>query len=362
MLTPSTAHLWVPCSLAGNLLASGRYHGAGRPAPKSDSRREGICAARAAEVATIQGITDARELIGHEHPNGWRVDQEMAHHVMGYLEYCRQWGDVIAAEVPVELYGGLIRGRLDTTTVSSQSVVRVFDLKYGWRLVEAYQNWPMLCYGLGEVLKLGRPVDLELHIYQPRPHHPDGPARVWRIAAHEVDGWLKWLYAVATEARDNPRASVGPHCDHCPAQVGCVANAQTSYALYAAHGERRQHDHSAEELAAELRFLEMAAELLADRRKAVTAEAEARIKAGKVVPGYFLKPRAGHRAWITTPDITELATGSSPWKQVLKSPAEMEKEGVPKHVLDVISKPPSLPPKLGNNPQEYADKMFGKAK
>lgn len=364
MLRPSDAHLWVPCSLAGNLLATGEYHATPQPDARaeSDSRREGTCAGWAAELLITGAVDHPRELVGMQHSNGWVVDLEMAHHAAGFVEYCREFGPVTQAEVPVELFGGLIRGRLDTTTdtIASGMTARIFDLKYGWRPVEAHQNWSMLCYGLATCHN----VDLEMHIYQPRPHHPDGPARVWRIEAHELEQWRAWLWAVATEARDNPRASPGPHCDRCPAQVSCVANARTGYHLYAAQAERRQHDHTAAELVGELRFLEMAEDVLAARRKAVAAEMEARMRKGEFMPGAVLKPRKGNRAWVADAEAIQLATGIDPYNRtpVLKSPAALEREGASKHMMKVLTDSPHIGFKISFDPQAYAEQMFGKAK
>jgi len=349
----------VPCSLAGNVLASGEYHATPSPDAKvmSDSRREGICAAWAAELLINGAVDHPRELLDMQHANGWRVDMEMAHHVGRYVEYCRQWGSPqLVAEAPVRLFDGLVRGRVDATGTGGE-VLRIFDLKYGWQPVEVRENWAMLCYGLA-FAQDGQAI--ELHIFQPRPHHPDGPARVWRIEAREVVSWLHWLRGVATAARDNPRASIGPHCDKCPAQVSCVANAKITYGLYEAMGERRMHGHTPEQLAAEAHFLTRAADVIADRRNAVLAEVEARIKAGKMIPGFALKPAEGNREFVAPPELLELATGVSPWKQVLKSPAEMEREGVPKHIMEVLTKKRPKGQRLTANPTAYAEKMFGK--
>lgn len=364
MLRPSDAHLWVPCSLAGHVLASGEYHATPQPPEamvESDARREGICAGWAAELLITGAVDQPRELVGMRHGNGWIIDEEMAHHAAGFVAYCRSFGPVTRAEVPVELFGGLIRGRLDATTeYGTVYTARVFDLKYGWRPVEAHHNWSMLCYGLAVTEDTDR--DLEMHIYQPRPHHPDGQRRVWRIEAAELPRWREWLWAVASEARDNPRASVGPHCDRCPALTSCHANARTSYGLYAAQQERRMVSHTAMELAAELRFLERAETIIADRRKALEAEASARIVKGELIPGYAREPRKGNRAFTAPLETVALITGREVYKPKPKSPAELEREGVPEHVMNRIAARPTIGWKLTGNPEIFAEKMFGKAK
>jgi hypothetical protein len=365
MLAPSDAHLWCVCPLAGHSLATGQYHTT-EPllippaASDSDAAREGTCAHWAAELLLLGQVDRPRDLVGQRHANGWVVDEEMAHHTAAYVEYVRSFGPVAATERTIELWG-LIRGKLDvTSTADSIFTVRVFDLKYGWKPVEARHNWAMLCYGIAAAE--GRDLDIELHIYQPRPHHPEGPARVWHIPAAEVPRWAEWLRLAAQECVDASHAVTGDHCRKCPAAVSCYANASTCYSAAGAVQETRMHDHTPEQLAAELRFLEQVEKLVSDRRKAVEAEAMARIERGKIIPGYVIEPRKGNRRFTVDAERVRLMFGPAAVKEVLRTPAELEREGISEDLIAKVTERPTVGRKLSDDPQAYAEKMFGKAR
>lgn len=372
MLTPSNAPLWVNCSLAGNVISSGNYYATpvtDPEIPNDDSRREGTCAHWAGELL-IEHPSDftANDIIGMQHKNRWVIDREMAYHAAGFVEYCRSFGPVTQAEKPISLFGGLVRGRLDTTSTAPDGLtIRIFEFKYGWRLVEATKAWAALCYALAEyennTMQPGMPVPaLEMHIYQPRPYHPEGIARVWRIEAQAVAQWHQWLYQVACEARDNPRGTPGDQCRDCPAAAGCQALAACSYSMAERMAETRMIDHTANQLAAEIKFIERAEKIVSARKKALEAEAIARLKAGKHLPGLALDTKQTNRKWKVSEDKLELMLGKGIYDQVLKTPAEMEREGASKTVIALLTERLPAGVRLTLNPESLMDKIFGKVK
>lgn len=363
MLKPSDAHLWVRCPLAGSILATGEYYGTPPldPEPVSDdSRREGTCAHWVAENVFTGRVETAREMIGHTHNNGWVVDEDMAWRVAGYIDYVRGFGTPVAAEMPVELYG-IVRGRLDTVTASSGGVVRVFDYKDGWRPVEAEQNYTMLCYGLAVIGQQPAGTALELHIYQPRPTHPDGPARVWRIEAADIPRWHGWLYERATDClpQYQPAGKPGHQCGDCPAAASCQALGGSVAAQYETVSDRRMVNHSPEAMAAELDFLDLAQALVGARRDALRAEATARIDRGQFIPGgWGVTPKQGNRKFTMDPEVIERATGVHPYKQVLMTPAELERQGVHPDIVNMISTRPFVGRKLTKDMNVIGKRMF----
>lgn len=364
MLRPSDAHLWVPCSLAGSLLVSGGYEAtpmAGEDAvPVSDSRREGTCAGWVAEMVINNNEASAHGMLGEAHSNGWIVDEEMCAHVQNYVNYVRGFGPASAAEVPVELFG-LVRGRLDAVSGhnAGEMVCRIFDLKYGWKPVNAERNWAMLCYGLGQM----QPGEaLELHIYQPRPPHPEGPARVWTILAHEVENWRKWLHRTAQRCVDVPTGTPGEQCTRCPANRSCAALSLNVAAQYEIIRDARTMSIPTDRLAAELEFLELAKDLATARLDALEAETAARITRGAFVEGYSVLPSYSNRAFTVTPHEVFAATGVEPYRKVLKTPAELERDGVPKGVVNKIAKRLLKGRRLTKDDNSIAKRIFGKVK
>jgi hypothetical protein len=359
MLQPNKAHLWVPCPLAGNVMTSGQYEATTHADPAydtDDARREGICAHWAGELLLRGEVEQPRELVGLQHANGWIIDEPMAFHAMDYRDYVARFGPHTAVEKHIDLFG-LIRGRLDT--VSSRGVIRIFDFKYGYRLVEVRQNFTMLCYGLYAWAESRASLPIEMHIFQPRPHHPDGHARAWRIEAEEVSDWWDWLRDRAADCfAPHTPGIVGKHCLDCPAAGSCHALTANVYGAYETVVSDRMSEYTPTELAAFLTFLDMAEKLVDAKRKAMRAEAEARISRGTFIPGWLMDQRTGNREWTVTPDQRRRATGVDPMKQVEKSPAELEREGVPKDVVNQMSKTKKLGRKLSNDPQSAARRMF----
>jgi hypothetical protein len=362
MLRPSDAHLWVPCPLAGNMLVTGHYQTT-TPAPDvaepwdSDSRREGTCAHWVAEQCIMDDELTPADLIGTAHVNGWVVDDEMAWHVQNYLNYVRSFGQPLAAEMPVQLFD-LVSGRLDTVSMGTVDTVRIFEFKYGWQIAHAEENWTLLCYALAAVGWRG--ARIEMHIYQPRPQHPDGPARVWTIEDDDFASWWEWLRERAQACFDDPQGKPGRHCRNCPAAGNCHALAENVYAMHQTIQDNRMVNHTAVALAAELRFLEMAARLLKAKKSAIEAEAFARITRGEYVPGWTVGPKKGNRRFTVPPEVRQLATGIDPFKPVEKSPAELEREGVPRAVIDHLAEAPTVGRALMSNPENLAKRIFGK--
>lgn len=355
MLQPSKAHLWVNCPLSGNVMASGEYAStvAITVPDMDDARREGICAHWGAEALLRGEVEHPRELVGLQHANGWIIDEPMAHYCGDYNEYVRSFGTHSAVEMPIELFG-LIRGRIDT--VSSHNAIRIFEFKYGYRIVEAHQNYPMLCYGLS---RWRNGLDIEMHVFQPRPHHPDGHARVWKIANHDVQAWADWLRQRAEEcfAPDTP-GLVGSHCLDCPAAGACHALSANVFGAYEAVVSDRMTEYTPAELAAFLTFLDHAEKLVDAKRKAMRAEAEARISRGTFIPGWLMGPRTGNRTWDANPSDRWKKTGVDPFKLAEKSPAEMEREGASKEIVNQLSSTKNIGRKLSNDPVTIARRMF----
>ncbi len=361
MLRPSDAHLWARCALAGQMIASGAYPSTAplEPAGDSDSRREGTCAHWVVDCVFNGFAEVATDMIGEAHANGWVVDDEMAGHCQDYVDYVRSFGPALSSEMPVELFG-LVRGRLDTVSSGTDAIIRVFDFKYGWRLVEVEENYTMLCYGAN--LWEQRGGTIELHVFQPRPSHPDGPARVWTLTDWEMQDRYEWLRNRAQDCFVYPQGTPGPQCRDCPAAASCHALAANVQAQYQLITDDRMTDPSGAQLAAHLAFPRLAAELAKARLDAVEAEASARISRSMPVPGWALEPRTGNRKFTIPRERVKLATGVDPVKTVEMSPAELERAGVPKHVVAAITYKPTIGRKLTNNPTNMANRMFGKPK
>jgi hypothetical protein len=365
MQNPSKAHLWSKCALSGAILA-GRANGYTSPhapdADSTDSRKEASAAYWLAGEWLAHRISPADSPVGITAPNGWLIDAEMAQHVEAYVEYVRGFGGQPVQQGQSVHIGSRISGRIDNAHViiGPGLVVRVFMMKYGWRLVEVEGNAELLCYGIASHIQ-GH--ILELHVYQPRPYHPEGIARSWVIPPDQVDRWREWLDQRAMFAEGvygTPHGMPGEHCRDCEGRNSCQALAANVYAAYEMITDTQLGKMDAKQLAAELDFLERAEEVLKHRKAGVEAEAEGRIAGGEFVEGWELVNKTGHRKFSVPMQQVFQMTGIHPYKQADMTPAELERAGAKKDIVKKITYTPTIGRKLARASAKAFERMFKK--
>ncbi|ATS92106.1 hypothetical protein HMSP1_61 [Sinorhizobium phage HMSP1-Susan] len=356
---PSAAYIWSNC--AAYPLFSTRK----TAEPPSDEAREGTCAAWVAELVLRGQYPDTYALEGHTHANGWLVTREMCHHVRDYVDLMRDGATHVNAEQRVKL-GDYIEGTYDSSTALATGVLRMRDLKYGYMIVEVFENLQLIIYTAGELMRLGFPPEIhtvELGIYQPRAWHHQGPLRLWTMTVSELWQHAQRLIDKSIECQQpNPVASPGDHCRWCDIKTQCEANAHSVYAGYQHVTSPHMRQMSTPELAAELSTLAEIVRLAKARYEAVEAEAEQRMKTGGYFPGWFMKPRKGHRKFKAgvTPETVKFVTGFEATKTEMKTPPEMEKDGADPKLIEKLAYAPDIGHKLSKVPGNYFDKIFGK--
>ena len=142
------------------------------PLRKENKTRDEGNAAHWLVEQVIQHGKSAEELIDRQAPNGIYIDGDMVDYLQPYLQECE--GAEIEEDVSFEIAGVRIACRVDAIHRRGDGIT-ISDLKYGWRIVEPYENWTMGAYALGATQH--KPEDVTLEIYQPRPYHRDGYIR-----------------------------------------------------------------------------------------------------------------------------------------------------------------------------------------
>ena len=317
------ADRWMKCpSSAGTFIG---------PAPEpSQLQLEGLAAGRVAELILRGEFTSPIELVDRK-IDGYIITPEIAEHVTGYIDLIKSRGHAIV-EKDIEWYG--IRGRPDAVVINGDTI-EVFELKYGWRIVEPEDSWQLKLGALAcWQTQLTR---VRLWVYQPRPYHPEGPARCVEYEKVNFTPIVHEIMQAAHLARQpNPAAIPGDQCDYCPRRLSCMALQQTNYKNYeVVQNLTHAYDATPADLAKELDFLKLARKLLEVREAACESELTARAKNGQFIPGYVLDEKSTRREISAPPETVRFLTGLDPYKKVLKSPAELEKEGASK---DIISK------------------------
>jgi len=334
MLTPSTAHLWTNCALTAQLSRRGPAGALdGLPPPidddpnDTDARREGQAADWVANGVLRGDAVSAGEFFGETAPNGWIVTADMVQHVQGYVDYCQSLGEVVHTQVKVSIPHLSINGRLDSMVIANSSTLHIVELKYGWLPIEVTGNPQLICEALA-TFDPEKHDDVIMTIYQPRPHHPDGKIRDWRVDEPELTTWYNWLASKAFAAlAGDPQGRVGPWCTQCGGRARCEALTTSIYTIFEGIRGGRMEAMSAAALGAEASFLEIAGALIKARKSGVAAEVEGRMLRGEFIPGWMFEQRTKDREFALPMDIVGMLTGVDPYKQVPKTPAEMEREG-----------------------------------
>lgn len=354
-LRPSSSSIWTKCA------ANPRISENAKTVPTdSDAAREGTCAAWVAEqhFTTNKPVAD---YLGVAHENGWVVDVEMVFHVENYVAAIRSRGSRVDTEQFVRLTKH-IAGTYDASVLSEDgTTLYLDDLKYGYKLVDVYENTQTIIYAYADLLRRSDPriTHVVLGIYQPRAWHPEGIHRTWRLSVPELHKLASDI-AAAGEAAQDPQAlaTPGSHCEYCKGRLECAALAASLYSSYEVLERREQGVMSADDLSKELIFLDRLKDLYDARKTAVHAEVELRLKDGEYIPGWGLKPRTGNRKWSVDPVTVHALTGVSPFKNAEMTPAELERAGADKNIVKGLTYTPTIGHKLERMTEKDFGRMF----
>lgn len=349
MLTASTADMWVPCSLAGkfncgpgDLVVTPPVSDAG----DSQARREGQAADWVASQVLAGDAASCAEMEGEEAPNGWQVSGEMCRYVQGYVDVVRSIALPAVVEFPRQ-FPGVLSARADAVVDDTTTgVLHVFQLKYGWQIVEAERNWQLLSEAICWFDE-NRHRAAMLTVVQPRPWHPDGPARTWVLDGPIFQEYARYLLERARLATGpDPIATPGPQCDHCAGRGPCYALQRTTYAARQVEEDRRVVHFDGPTIGREIAELRQTKALVEARLTALEAEAEGRIQSGEYIPGWHMPDRLGQRRLTAKPEAIKLLTGVDPYKKALMTVEELRDEGVTEFMIGLISERPHVARKL----------------
>lgn len=317
MLPIGSASRWVTCpASAGEAI--------GAPPERSDLSLERAAAAEAADLVLDGVVQTASELVGRG-----RVDAVVAGHVDEFCAVVRARGSVPSSAELQSWRSLYFSGPSGCRVATRGSRVAALRLDYGFRIEDPRECWPLVIEAASAMQQAEDVEVVDLVIFHPRAWHPQGSWRTYTASAQVVAGMAGYAFErLATAERPAAPAAPSRHCHGCPRAAGCSALIEAAGAAYEiASAERAGRRMAPAELAWALDFAERAERLVGAMATAVRAEAQARIDAGELVPGWQVETGPGHREWTVPPAVRELATGHAAVKLVEKSPAEMEREG-----------------------------------
>lgn len=307
--------------------------------------------------------------------NGVRFDEDMYFYLRPHAEDIlrKANGNEITCEVRVDFAtpsGIPLRGQYDVSFYEpSTETLHMYDLKYGYGIVDAHENWQLIAYCIGrflQVMKYGHyPKFYKFEIHQPRAFHPEGPIRSWTITHEEL---MQYYYRIEARfqqiANGDRELRTGSKCKYCRAAPVCPAfNKSVHDALETTMNDWVQDDMSNDALARQLQLAERAAELIKIRIDSLNQLGVIRVKAGQIIPGRGMKETYGHRKWkpMVTPESFKMLTGVDIRETVIMSPAKAEKAGVSEDFVDMLTERPLTNVKLvPMDLSAQAEKAFGK--
>jgi hypothetical protein len=374
-IAPSSLYLTVACN--GWIKQSSKVPAEYLKAHE-DAAKEGEAAHWVALAGALMGAEEVNALLGLKAPNGVEITSEMIDGAHLYIDALEGLPGAMEERVEIpRIHPTACWGTPDRWLYTPNTrTLRVTDYKFGFEYVEVWECWQLIAYAVGILDKLGLHDDLdriilELVIVQPRLSHPDGPVRMWTVAANVLRAMVNEANQSAHNALGpNPTTKSGPHCLHCPARGGhcqTFSKATANVIEFSGHADPIVMD--PKDVGNELRLVMRARAMLKARQTGLEAQAEALLRQGKTVPHFAMQPGQSRWKWfedVKPEEVEALAKALDATKTVLKPPELRTPTQVFKgKVLDeaVINQYADRPPgamKLAPVSDTKAAKVFSK--
>lgn len=214
-------------------------------------------------------------------------------------------------------------------------LLTVWDFKSGWRLVDAFENRQLLCYAM---ILCPPGWNLDLRIAQPRPYHPEGKVRSWKLSWADLQPYWVWIgRAVRAITDGKTELCAGGHCVYCPALHACPAAREVTLRTVGL-ATREPVELPDEHVGRELAILREATKLLELRTAALEEDVAVRLRAGRRLPGVSMREgRGGKWNWAQEPDATlsllHLLTGKDFTVPHVPTPKQLIDKGVPQDLV-----------------------------
>jgi len=366
---PSAANRWASFNgCPGSVQLESHY-----PDEETDSAIEGTAAHELLEMVMTSNI-DAFDMVDKPTANGLFFTEEMAvavtetfNHVMA-IAPLHEWHVEEYVNIDMVLFGH--GGTPDLWHYNPNTeTLTIPDLKFGWGIVEAFENWQLLDYAVGiyyHLLKHNNMISkIDLIIHQPRPHHPDGKFRMWSLTVEQLQPYFEQLKFAANSTADY--ITTGAHCRHCTAMQGCPAGRLAVLSIVAFAYKPMIEEYTDEGLSNEKDIIDIGMKILKQRSESIDGLIEERINDGHIVPGYGFERSTARRKWL--PGATEklkaysLLYAKPLTKEAPITPTQAKKLGMSESLINEMSIIPETGLKLiKRNATETAQRTFGDVK
>lgn len=304
------------------------------PLKENKTRDEGNDAHWAIEQVIKNGMT-VDELIDRQAPNGTYIDNEMIANLTPYLQECQ--GAEIEKDVSFNIGNIRIRARVDCVK-ETKDTIYISDLKYGWSIVEPYDNWTMAAYALGAVNNTDKKVILK--IYQPRPFHKDGSIRTCELSQADIARLWENLNHLLEQALESKKLNTGDHCKNCNKAYDCPALLYSSYNAIDSSTQVYNNDLTNEQLSSTLDEIETAINRLQNIYDSYVDDATNRIIKGQIVKNRFVDQTTSNLTWndgISPEFLKSVTACENVEKKTLITPTQAIKLGISEKLVKLFS-------------------------
>jgi len=249
-------------------------------------------------------------LIGRQAPNGMIITDEMFDGALTYYNIITKTigdGDRQYLYIECRVKAGQtldpeMWGTLDCMWFEAKgNNLYIWDFKFGHLRIAAYDNMQLVGYAIaaGETFKYTKiNPRLSLNIVQPRCYDGQGPLLNWSTTYDDLRAHVNIMKQSITDHRMNKGlVKSGAWCRECPARRKCPAILQAAAVSIDFSTTAIPVGMSNEALAYELEVIERAEARIKQRKAAIEAEAESRVRSGQLVPGRRMEDTIGHRKW-----------------------------------------------------------------
>jgi Protein of unknown function (DUF2800) len=245
----------------------------------------------------------------------------------------------------------------------------IWDYKFGYLTVEAFENWQLLNYisGLFDQLSINGVTDqktiVHMRIAQPRAYHRDGIIREWKVKGSDLRTYFNILESKAHEALgDNPIIRSGPHCVYCTARHSCSAAIEGAVQLYEVAQQSIPADMRLDALGVQLSIVKRAIKQLEYIESGITGRVEELLRKGELLPGWVMESGKGREVW-SKPESEVIQLGvllghdlKKPDKAI--TPKQARIKGVDESILKQYSETKQTALKLTRDTGNKARRLF----
>lgn len=182
--------------------------------------------------------------------------------------------------------------------------LEIVDYKFGNGFVDEYWNPQGLLYMLGIMVRTNCvPITVSFTIVQPRCFYRGEPVRTHTYKTIDATDHIRPLLVAAERAyAQQPTATTGPQCEHCPGRHACPTLQLAAGRDAETSTDQQPVDLTPQAAALELHTLDKALTRLTARVEGLRELTTANLKAGAHVPHYKLENGRGRLAWTITPE------------------------------------------------------------